>query len=162
MVFGRSRNSCKPIAQTGTEPAASTAALMAGASLTRFWFSCSSWRKDCSSGPKGTLWSWEGAALGEAGLPVPGGRGGHGQGLGPELGAPPCLAGPCSLPECRCQPHASPASICTCLAPAGSLSLCRRISTSSLVIKLSGTSLPTLGPLPPVPGAGKALADSAE
>lgn len=132
---------------------------VAGASLTRFWFSCSSWRKDCPAGPRGTLWSWEGAALSEVGVPAPGG---HGQGLGPEPEAPRCLGAPCSLPECRDQPHPGPASICPCLTPTGSLCLCRCISPSSFAIKLPGTSVPTLGPPPPGPEAGKALADSTE
>lgn len=105
-----------------------------GSSLTRFWFSCSSWRKDCSAGSRGTLWSGEGAARGEAGVPDPVGRGGHGQGLGPELGDPPCLGAPCSRPECRGQPHPSLASTCPCLAPAGSLGLCRCISPPSLAM----------------------------
>lgn len=108
------------------------------------------------------LWRGEGAALGEAGVPDPVGRGGQGQGLGPELGDPPCLGAPCSRPECRGHPHPSLASTCACLAPAGSLGLCCCISPSSLAIKFPGTSPPTLGPPPPAPGGGKGLADSME
>lgn len=141
--------------RTGAEPGAS-------ASLTRSWFSCSNWSKDCSAGPRGELWSWEEAALGEAGVLVLGDRCGHGQGLHPELGAFPCLGDPCSLPECRGQAHSSLASICPCLAPAGSCGLCLCISPSSLAIKPPGTSLPTLGLLPPASGAGKVPEDSTE
>lgn len=159
--FG-SANGCEPTAQMCSEPGLAPPGASAGLPLTRFWFSCSSWRKDCSAGSRGMLWSGEGAALGEVGVPDPVGRGGHGQGLGPELGDPPCLGAPCSRPECRGQPHPSLVSTCPCLAPAGSLGLCRCISPSSLAIKFPGTSAPTLGPPLPAPGGGKGLADSME
>lgn len=133
-----------------------------GPVLTRLWFSCSSWRKDGSAGPRGIPWSWGGSALGEAEAPVPGIRGGHGQGRGPELGPATCREALCSCSwlECRAQPHPSLVSICPCLILAGSCGLCRCSSPSSLVMKFPGTSPPTLGPPPPVPRAEKGLAVS--
>lgn len=135
-----------------------------GLVLTRLWFSCSSWRKDCSAGPRGMPWSWGGSALGEAEAPVPGIRGGHGQGRGPELGPAACREALCSRSrlECRAQPHPSLASVCPCLILAGSRGLCRCSSPSSLVMKFPGTSPPTLGPPLPVPRAEKGLAVSIE